>query len=217
MQLLLKSVCQSELELEAGKKTRVFLLPALEKRGVAQISRLPVSLRIVLESLLRNCDDRIVHEEHVLDLANWQPNATRTSEIPFVVGRIVLNCAAGIPLLGDLTALRGAVQRRGRAPGLVEPKVPVDMTLDHTLTVDYHTSPDALQRNMQLEIERNQERFGFVKWAMQAYRGIRLIPPGFGILHQINLEFFAPGLLETDGVCCPDTLVGTDSHTCMIA
>lgn len=217
MQTSLKSACEQELELEHGKNARIYSLPALEKHAAVHVSRLPVSLRIVLESLLRNCDNRMVLEEQVLDLARWQANAQRTGEIPFVVGRVVLNCAAGIPLLGDLTALRGAVKRRGRSPGLVEPKVPVDMTLDHTLTVDYHGTPDALRRNMRLEIERNEERFSFVKWAMQAYRGIRLIPPGFGILHQINLEFFAPGLLETDGVYYPDTLVGTDSHTGMIA
>ncbi|MBI4189962.1 MAG: aconitate hydratase AcnA [Betaproteobacteria bacterium] len=213
----LNSACKLELVLGPGKKGLFYSLEALEKKGAGRISRLPVSLRIVLESLLRNCDNRKVLEEHVRALAAWKTNAQRTAEIPFVVGRIVLNCAAGIPLLGDLTAMRGAVQRHGKAPALVEPKVPVDMTLDHTLTVDYHGTPDALRRNMQLEIERNHERFAFVKWAMQAYHGIRLIPPGFGILHQINLEFFAPGLLSKDGAYYPDTLVGTDSHTCMIA
>src|SRR5450759_1710350 len=128
----LKSACQLEVDLEPGKRVRIFSLPALEKYGAGRISRLPVSIRIVLESLLRNCDNRMVLEEQVLDLARWQPNAQRTAEIPFIVGRVVLNCAAGIPLLGDLTALRGAVKRRGRSPGLVEPKVPLDMTLDHT-------------------------------------------------------------------------------------
>ncbi len=213
----LNSACIQEADLAPGKKGRIYSLPQLETSGAGRISRLPVTIRIVLESLLRNCDGRRVLDAHVRDLAAWQPNAPRTTEIPFVVGRIVLNCAAGIPLLGDLTALRGAIQRRGHPPTRVEPQVPVDMTLDHTLTVDFHGTPDALARNMALEIERNRERFSFVKWAMQAYRGIRLIPPGFGILHQINLEYFAPGLLEKDGVYYPDTLVGTDSHTCMIA
>ena len=213
----LSKACQREIDLGGGKTGRVFSLPALEAEGTGRISRLPISLRVVLESLLRNCDGRIVREEQVRELARWQPNGGRTSEIPFVVGRVVLNCAAGIPLLGDLTALRDAMKRRGQAPGLVEPKVALDMTLDHTLTVDHHGTPDALARNMQLEIERNHERFSFVKWAMQAYKGIRLIPPGFGILHQINLEFFAPGLLSKGGTYYPDTLVGTDSHTCMIA
>jgi aconitate hydratase len=174
-------------------------------------------LRIVLESLLRNCDEKRVFERQVRALANWRPDAKREEEIPFTVGRIVLNCAAGIPLLGDLTAMRGAVKRMGYPAHIVGPKVPVDMALDHTLTVDYHGTPDALARNMELEIRRNEERFRFVKWAMQAYKGIRLMPPGWGILHQLNLEFLAPGFLEKEGVCYPDTLVGTDSHTCMIA
>ncbi|OGA45161.1 MAG: aconitate hydratase 1 [Betaproteobacteria bacterium RIFCSPLOWO2_12_FULL_62_13] len=213
----LSSLCKREIDLGPGKRGHIFSLPALEQRGAGLVSRLPISLRIVLESLLRNCDNGRVLEEHVLDLARWQPNGQRTTEIPFVVGRIVLNCAAGIPLLGDLTAMRSAMKRSAHSPGRVEPKVPVDMTLDHTLTVDYHGSRDALQRNMRLEIERNKERFSFVKWAMQAYRGIRLIPPGFGILHQLNLEFFAPGLLSKNGTYYPDTLVGTDSHTGMIA
>src|SRR6202012_5442380 len=104
-------------------------------------------------------------------------------------------------------------QARGGDPDSVQPQVPVDMTLDHTLTVDYAASPDALLRNMQLEVERNKERFAFVKWAVQAFKGVRLIPPGFGILHQINLEYFAPGLIARDGAVYPDTLVGTDSHT----
>ena len=217
MQTSLSNACRRDIDLGGGRKGGVFSLPALEAAGAGKLSRLPISLRVVLESLLRNCDGHRVLEEQVRELARWQPNGKRESEIPFVVGRVVLNCAAGIPLLGDLTALRDAMKRRGQAPGRVQPKVPVDMTLDHTLTVDYHGTPDALRRNMQLEIERNHERFSFVKWAVQAYQGIRLIPPGFGILHQINLEYFAPGLLSKDGTYYPDTLVGTDSHTCMIA
>jgi aconitate hydratase A / 2-methylisocitrate dehydratase len=217
MSTTLRDACRLEAQLGPGKKGHIYSLPALEKQTGVRISRLPVSIRVVLESLLRNSDGRTVTDGHVLDLARWQPNAPRSTEIPFVVGRVVLNCAAGIPLLGDLTAMRGAIKRQGQSPGAVEPKVPVDMTLDHTLTVDFHGTPDALQRNMQLEIERNYERFSFVKWAMQAYKGIRLVPPGFGILHQINLEYFAPGLLSREGASYPDTLVGTDSHTGMIA
>ena len=217
MQSTLSNACKREIGLGGGRKGHLYSLPVLETHIGKKLSRLPISLRIVLESLLRNCDGHIVQESQVREIARWQPKGERESEIPFVVGRVVLNCAAGIPLLGDLTALRDAMQRAGRAPGLVQPKVPLDMTLDHTLTVDYHGTPDALEKNMQLEIERNAERFSFVKWATQAYEGIRLIPPGFGILHQINLEFFAPGLLSKNGIYYPDTLVGTDSHTCMIA
>ena len=217
MPSLITNATKREIDLGHGRNGTIYSLPALEKELGAKLSRLPISIRVVLESLLRNCDGRVVQEDNVRELASWQPKARRENEIPFIVGRVVLNCAAGIPLLGDLTALRDAMQRAGRAPGLVQPKVPLDMTLDHTLTVDYHGTPDALEKNMQLEIERNFERFSFVKWATQAYDGIRLVPPGFGILHQINLEFFAPGLLSKDGTYYPDTLVGTDSHTCMIA
>jgi aconitate hydratase len=213
----LKDLCERELDLGFAAKTRFFSLPALEQAGFGRISRLPVSLRVVLESLVRNCDGRQVSERQVRDLASWQPRAPRNSEIPFKVGRIVLNCAAGIPLLGDLTAIRGAMKGLGYPASSVGPAVPVDMVLDHTLTVDFHGTPDALKRNMELEISRNAERFSFVKWAMQAYRGIRLFPPGSGILHQVNLEYLAPGILFKDGVCFPDTLVGTDSHTGMIA
>ncbi|MPZ43336.1 MAG: aconitate hydratase AcnA [Betaproteobacteria bacterium] len=212
----LRAACRETAEL-AGTAATLYSLPVLEKTVGTKVSRMPVSLRVVLESLLRNCDGRSVLEEHVIDLARWQPGAVRTREIPFVVGRLVLNCAAGIPLLGDLTALRGAMARAGRDPTVVEPRVPVDMVIDHSLMVDYHGTRDALERNMRLEVERNEERFRFVKWATQAYKGIRLIPPGFGILHQVNLEFLAPGVLLRDGTCYPDSLVGTDSHTGMIA
>jgi aconitate hydratase len=206
-----------DLELGAGRKRAYYSIPALEAEGVARVSRLPIALRIVLESLLRNCDGERVTERQVRALASWQPNAKREEEIPYSVARVVLNCAAGIPLLGDLTAMRGAVKQMGYPADAVGPRVPVDMALDHTLTVEHHGTPDALMRNMEIEARRNHERFRFVKWAMQAYKGIRLMPPGWGILHQLNLEFLAPGFLEKDGVCYPDTLVGTDSHTCMIA
>ncbi len=217
MTVTLKSACKTHINLGNGKTGHYYSLAALEKQGVGNISRLPVSLRIVLESLLRNSGGDLVTEAQVRELAAWQPNAPRTAEIPFIVGRVVLNCMAGIPLLGDLTAIRGEVKKRGLPMSLAEPKVPVDMVLDHTMMVDYHGTPDAAQKNMALDIERNAERFRFVKWAMQAYKGIRLIPPGGGILHQVNLEYLAPGVLERDGVYLPDSLVGTDSHTGMIA
>jgi aconitate hydratase len=205
-------------EIALGSQSYSFYsLRALEEHGIGKISQMPLVLRIVLESVLRNCDGQKVFAEQVRSLASWQPNGKREKEIPFTVGRIVLNCAAGIPLLGDLTAMRGAVKKLGLSSESVGPKVPVDMVLDHTLTVDFQGASDAMARNMGLDIRRNEERYRFVKWAMQAYRGIRLFPPGAGILHQINLEFLAPGFLVEDGVCFPDTLVGTDSHTSMIA
>ncbi|MDQ8730443.1 aconitate hydratase AcnA [Bradyrhizobium sp. LHD-71] len=217
MKSLLSEVCERKIDLGFGREYRYFSLPALEEAGYGAVSHLPLSLRVVLESLVRHCDGRRVTERQVRDLASWQPRAVRESELPFTVGRIVLNCAAGIPLLGDLTALRGAISSLGRPVREIGPKVPVDMVLDHTLTVDFTGTPDALSRNMELEISRNVERFRFVKWAMQAYDGIRLFPPGAGILHQVNLEFLARGVLIEDGVVYPDSLVGTDSHTCMIA
>jgi aconitate hydratase len=217
MTTTLKSSCKTTIHLGHGKTGHCYSLPALDKQLGANIARLPVSLRIVLESLLRNSGGELVSEEQVRELAAWQPNAPRSAEIPFIVGRVVLNCMAGIPLLGDLTAIRGEVKKRGLPMSLAEPKAPVDMVLDHTMMVDYHGTPDAASKNMALDIERNAERFRFVKWAMQAYKGIRLIPPGGGILHQVNLEYLAPGVLQRDGVYLPDSLVGTDSHTGMIA
>ncbi|GAA4322738.1 aconitate hydratase AcnA [Pigmentiphaga soli] len=212
----LRETCRQPFETAGGRKS-FYSLDALAAQGYPGIRRLPVSLRIVLESLLRNCDGKRVQEYHVRSLASWRPEGDRSHEVPFVVGRIVLQDVAGIPLLGDLAGLREAAARAGRPPSLVRPHVPVDMVIDHAIEVDYNASADAPLRNMQLEMSRNEERFRFVKWAMQAIDGIRLVPPGFGILHQVNLEFLARGLLEADGVCFPDTLVGTDSHTCMIA
>lgn len=192
-------------------------LPALAAMGFAGLQRLPVSLRIVLESVLRHSSGDIVEESSVRELACWKPNGERVNEVPFTVGRIVLNCAAGIPLLGDLTAMRSAMAKTGLPAESVQPAVPVDMALDHTMSVDFYGTPTAMARNMELDVARNKERYRFVKWAMQAYRGVSLFPPGSGILHQLNLEHMAPGLLGKDGVVYSDTLVGTDSHTCMIA
>ncbi|MFA6155434.1 aconitate hydratase AcnA [Mesorhizobium sp.] len=206
-----------QIDMGEGQRLDYFSLPALAEMVGGSVSRLPVSLRVVLESVLRNCDGRKVLPQHVMGLARWLPNGKRTEEIPFTIGRVVLNCAAGIPVLGDLTAIRGAMAERGLPPDAIRPQVPVDMALDHTLTVDYHARPDALRLNTALDISRNAERYRFVKWAIQAYGGIRLFPPGSGILHQLNLELLAPGYLVKDGVCFPDTLVGSDSHTCMIA
>lgn len=199
-----------------GEDRHYFSLEALSRAGVGDVSRLPLSLRIILESLLRNCDGIKVTEAHVRDLANWAPRGERRSEIPFIVGRVVLHELAGIPALGDLAAMRSAAARLERDPRRIVPKVPVTMVVDHTLAVDYNDGEDALRKNMKLEVERNEERFRFLKWAMGAFGGLRVIPPGNGILHQINLEHLARGILQEDGVCYPDTLVGTDSHTVMI-
>ncbi|MDQ6621820.1 MAG: aconitate hydratase AcnA [Pseudomonadota bacterium] len=212
----LRQRSRTALRLPSGRDVQYHALPSLHA-AYPQLRRAPIALRVVLESLLRNCDDRRVLERHVHELACWAPHGDRDTEIPFVVGRIVLQDVAGIPLLGDLAAMRNAAQRSGIDPARVAPQVPVDMVVDHSIDVDFHGVPDAAVRNLALEVERNHERFGFVKWAVDAMPGVRLIPSGFGILHQVNLEFLARGMLENDGVVYPDTLVGTDSHSCMIA
>ncbi len=191
-------------------------LPALEAAGIGKISRLPVSIRIVLESVLRNCDGVKVTEEHVRQLAGWQPNAERTEEIPFTVARVILQDFTGVPLLADLAAMRSAAARGGHDPKKIEPLVPVDMVVDHSIQVDKFGSPDALDLNMKIEFERNRERYQFLKWGMQAFDTFKVVPPGVGIVHQVNMEYLARGVMEKDGVVFPDTLVGTDSHTTMI-
>ena len=202
--------------LASGRLSQLHLLPALQAAGLAPVSRLPVSLRIVLESMLRHLDGRRVTEEQVIALARWQPQAPRQQELPFVVARILLQDFTGVPLLCDLAALRDAVQRLGRDAQLVEPVVPVDLVVDHTVQVDHFREADSLDLNMRLEFRRNDERYRFIKWGMQAFDAVRVVPPGVGIVHQVNLEHLARGVHERDGVTFPDTLVGTDSHTTMV-
>jgi len=226
-------------DLGNGSRGRFYSLPQLEKRGVGPISKLPVSIRLVLESLLRNsaprergCDGKKVTEHNVRALANWKPTAERTEEIPFVVARIVLQDFTGVPLLVDLAAMRSAVQQLGKNPKIIEPLVPVDLVVDHSVQVDFAGSADALKKNLELEFQRNRERYQFLKWGMQAFDTFKVVPPGIGIVHQVNLEYLAKGVLQraadilsaesgTAGkmpaaLYYPDTLVGTDSHTTMI-
>jgi aconitate hydratase len=199
-----------------AKTGKLYSLPALEQAGVGNVSRLPVSIRIVLESVLRNCDGKKVTEEHVRQLAGWQPNAQRMDEIPFVVARIVLQDFTGVPLLADLAAMRGVADRMGKDAKVIEPLVPVDLVVDHSVQIDHYGTPQALEQNMALEFSRNGERYQFMKWGMQAFDTFKVVPPGVGIVHQVNLEHLARGVFEKDGVYYPDTLVGTDSHTTMI-
>jgi aconitate hydratase len=193
-----------------------YSLPKLEAAGVGNLSRLPVSIRIVLESVLRNCDGSRITEEHVKQLANWGAKAERTDEIPFVVARIVLQDFTGVPLLVDLAAMRSAVDRMGKDPKLIEPLVPVDLVVDHSVQVDFASTQVSFERNMAMEFHRNRERYEFLKWGMQAFDAFKVVPSGIGIVHQVNLEYLAQAVLEKDGVFYPDTLVGTDSHTTMI-
>ncbi len=202
--------------LQPLKGGKFYSLPQLGKALNVKIERLPFSIRIVLESVLRNCDGKKVTEEHVRQLANWQPNAARTDEIPFVLARIVLQDFTGVPLLCDLAAMRNVAQKMGKDPKVIEPLVPVDMVVDHSVQIDHYGSKNALDLNMKLEFKRNEERYQFIKWGMQAFDTFKVVPPGIGIVHQVNLEYLAPGVHQKDGIYYPDTLVGTDSHTTMV-
>src|SRR5437879_13371902 len=211
---------------DAGKEHQGFLysLPALEEQGIGRISRLPVSIRIVLESVLRNCDGKKVRRKDVETLAAWNAKSPANAEIPFVVARIVLQDFTGVPLMVDLAAMRSAVARLGRDPNIIEPLVPVDLVVDHSVQVDFFGSPRALELNLDMEFKRNRERYQFWQWGQQAFKTFQLIPPGIGIVHQVNLEYLAKGVLSAQStinnqlstIYFPDTLVGTDSHTTMI-
>ena len=216
-----------KFDLGNGSQGIFYSLPALERSGLSSVTKLPVSIRLVLESVLRNCDGKRVLEQNVRELAAWNPKASRTQEIPFVVARIVLQDFTGVPLLVDLAAMRSAVARLGKNPKLIEPLVPVDLVVDHSVQVDYFGSAEALRRNLDMEFQRNRERYQFLKWGMQAFETFKVVPPGIGIVHQVNLEYLAKGVLSSpaqgaDGKTAagplfyPDTLVGTDSHTTMI-
>src|SRR5687768_11477187 len=203
--------------LQSFKHGKLHSLPALSKKLNLKLERLPVSIRIVLESVLRNCDGKKVTEAHVRELANWKPNAKRTEEIPFVLARILLQDFTGVPLLCDLAAMRSVAQKMGKNPKLIEPLVPVDLVVDHSVQIDHYGNKNALDLNMKLEFKRNEERYQFMKWGMQAFDTFKVVPPGIGIVHQVNLEYLARGVHKSkDGMCYPDTLVGTDSHTTMI-
>jgi len=203
-------------DLGNGKTGQFYSLPKLEQAGIGPVSKLPVSIRVVLESVLRNVDGRKISEGDVRSLANWGSSAERTEEIPFMVARVLLQDFTGVPLLVDLAAMRSAAKRAGREPGIIEPLVPVDLVIDHSVQVDFSNRPDALQLNMDIEFKRNQQRYQFLKWGTQGFNGFQVVPPGIGIVHQVNLEYLARGVLEKDGVWYPDSLVGTDSHTTMI-
>ncbi|AOK31473.1 aconitate hydratase [Burkholderia singularis] len=209
-----------EFDTGSGKEGKFYSLPKLGRELKTKIERLPVSIRIVLESVLRNYDGKKITEEHIEQLANWKPNAKRVDEIPFVVSRVVLQDFTGVPLLADIAAMRGVAKRAGKNPKKIEPLVPVDLVVDHSVQIDYFRQKDALDLNMKLEFQRNNERYQFMKWGMQAFDTFKVVPPGVGIVHQVNLEYLARGVHKKkngdDTVYYPDTLVGTDSHTTMI-
>ncbi|MDB5869207.1 MAG: aconitate hydratase [Polaromonas sp.] len=203
----------------SGRTGSFYSLPALAEQ-FPTIARLPVSLRIVLESVLRNCDGKKVTAEHVAQLANWVPKAERSAEIPFVVARVILQDFTGVPLLADLAAMGSVGVKMGKDPIVIVELVTVDLVVDHSIMVDYFGTKDSIDLNLKLEFQRNRERYEFMKWGMQAFDTFGVVPPGFGIVHQVNLEFLARGVHKTgdaaNAVYYPDTLVGTDSHTTMI-
>ena len=205
-----------EFPVGAGRNGQYYSLPALGEALGVNLSRLPVSIRIVLESVLRNCDGKKVTEEHIKQVAGWKACAERTDEIPFVVARVVLQDFTGVPLLADLAAMRNVANKMGVDAKKIEPLVPVDLVVDHSVTIDHFREPNALDLNMKLEFQRNNERYQFMKWGMQAFDTFGVVPPGFGIVHQVNLEYLARGVMKQGDVFYPDTLVGTDSHTTMI-
>ena len=203
-----------------GQRIHYYSLPALEAQGIGTVSNLPVSIRILLESLLRNYDNQQITEQDIVDLANWDPKQPKSVEIPFKPARVLAQDFTGVPLLVDLAAMRSAVEGLGGDPQIIEPLVPVDLVIDHSVQVDAYGTANALQINTQREFERNKERYEFLKWGQQAFDKFRVIPPSIGIVHQVNLEYLAklvvPDLVNGETVAYPDTLVGTDSHTTMI-
>ncbi len=205
-----------EFQFGAGKTGQYYSLPALEKAGVAKVSRLPVSLRVVLESALRNFDDKKITEAHLKNLANWKPKGARSEEVPIVVARVLLQDMTGVPLVVDFAAMREAARAHGKDPSIIEPLCPAHLIMDHSVQIDTYGTADALRKNMEIEFKRNRERYQFLKWSAQAFETFEIIPPGNGICHQINLEYVSQVVWHKDGMYYPDSLVGIDSHTPMV-
>jgi aconitate hydratase len=205
---------QTRKKLKSGK--HYYSLPALEEKGVGKMSRLPVSIRIMLESLLRHCDGMKVKPSDIEALANWNAHKPSDGDVPFVVARVLLQDFTGVPLLVDLAAMRDAVAAKGFKAGLIEPQVPVDLVIDHSVQVDRFGTNDAFMFNLKVEFDRNEERYEFLKWGQEAFETFKVVPPGIGICHQVNLEYLGSVVIEDKEVLYPDTLVGTDSHTTMI-
>ncbi|MFM0505888.1 aconitate hydratase AcnA [Paraburkholderia caffeinilytica] len=208
--------CLREFEARPGVTGRFYSLPALEQAGLGCVSRLPVSLRMVLESMLRNYDGVAITKDHIRLVAGWQPNGRREHEIPFVPSRVMLPESSGIPILVDLAAMRNIAARLGADVETVQPCAPVSLIVDHSVQVDDYGDKESARRNAEREFDRNTERFRFLKWASGAFPSMKIVPPGFGICHQINMEYLTPGIWERNGVYFPDSLVGADSHTPMI-
>ena len=207
--------CRINFENDEGKAV-LYSLEKLQKDGIGPVDSLPFSIRILLEQALRNVDDFQVCAEDVTALANWNASEKSTKEIPYKPTRVILQDLTGVPALVDLAALRSAMVAMNGDPGVINPRVPVDLVIDHSIQVDAFGSSDALKKNMEIEFKRNRERYEFLKWGKQAFDNFNVYPPGVGIVHQVNLETAATVVQSRNGVCFPDTLVGTDSHTTMI-
>jgi len=205
-----------EFSFGAGQTGRYYSLRALEQACVAKVTRLPVSLRVVLESALRNFDGRKITEAHLKNLANWQPKGERKQEVPIVVARVLLQDMTGVPLVVDFAAMREAAKAQGKNPAIIEPLCPAHLIMDHSVQIDTYGTADALKKNMEIEFKRNRERYQFLKWSAQAFDTFEIIPPGNGICHQINLEYVSQVVWHKDGMYYPDSLVGIDSHTPMV-
>ena len=193
-----------------------YSLPTLSEACNVSLDILPVSIRILLESLLRNFDEHQITEQDIVNLANWDAKNPKSAEIPFKPARVVAQDFTGVPLVVDIAAMRSAVDKLGGDPSMIEPLVPVDLVIDHSIQVDAYGTENAFQFNTQKEFERNKERYEFLKWGQQAFEKFNIIPPSIGIVHQVNLEYLAQVVMVEDAVAYPDTLVGTDSHTTMI-
>ncbi|MBN1965585.1 MAG: aconitate hydratase, partial [Anaerolineae bacterium] len=212
---------RATLTLGGGARVNLYRLQKLQEDGIADLTRLPFSIRVLLESLLRNEDGQSITREDVLALANWGTSGAggvhvEPRELPFKPGRVILQDFTGVPALVDLAALRSAMQRMGGDPARINPQVPVDLVVDHSVQVDRFGTFDALRINAEMEFERNKERYQFLHWGQKAFQNFRVVPPATGIVHQVNLEYLARVVLVHDGIAMPDTLVGTDSHTTMI-
>lgn len=197
-----------------GKKYNYYSLPAVEEKGFS-VRRLPYSIRILLENALRNFDNFGITTEHLDTLLHWHPSGS-DKEIPYKPARVLMQDFTGVPAVVDLASLRSEMQRKGKDPKKINPLIPVDLVIDHSIQVEYFGTSYAFRRNVELEYERNKERYQLLKWAQKAFKNFSVVPPGMGICHQVNLEYLAKGVMEKEGVLFPDTLVGTDSHTPMV-
>src|ERR1700730_262358 len=206
---------QTRLKTKSGE-FKIYSLKKLADAKVGPIETLPFSIRVLLEACLRKFDNFIVNEDHVKDLANWNAKAPKQTEVPFMPGRVVLQDFTGVPAVVDLAALRSAMVRMGGDPKKIQPLVPCDLVIDHSVQVDFFATIQALGQNVNLEFQRNRERYQFLRWGQKAFDNFRVVPPATGIVHQVNLEYLAKVVLTRDGVAFPDSLVGTDSHTTMI-